>query len=85
MVQLYVRDRVASVTRPVRALAGFRRVSLAPGQTRTVEFTLGPEQLGFYDAAMRWVVEPGPFEVLVGGSSSDGVRASFEVRRPAHP
>jgi len=82
VVQLYVRDAVASVTRPVRALAGFKRVSLDPGETKTVEFTLGPEQLGFYDAAMRWVVEPGRFDVYVGGSSAEGVEATFEVRAP---
>lgn len=82
VVQLYVRDEVASVTRPVRALAGFRRVSLESGEAKTVEFTLGPQQLGFYDAAMRWVVEPGRFDVYVGGSSTQGVQASFEVRAP---
>jgi beta-glucosidase len=80
VVQVYVRDEVASVTRPVRALAGFRRVSLRQGETRTVRFTIGPEQLGLYDAAMRWVVEPGRFTVYVGGSSADGVEASFVVR-----
>jgi beta-glucosidase len=80
VVQLYVHDEVASVTRPVRALAGFRRVSLQPGETRTVQFTLGPEQLGLYDAAMRWVVEPGRFTVYVGGSSAEGVEAAFVVR-----
>jgi len=80
VVQLYVRDEVASVTRPVRALAGFRRVSLAPGESGTVEFTLGPEHLGLYDRAMRWVVEPGRFRVFVGGSSAADAEAAFEVR-----
>ena len=83
VVQLYVRDEVASVTRPVRALAGFRRVTLQPGEQRTVRFTLGPEQLGLYDAKMRWVVEPGRFDVYVGGSSTADSAASFVVR-PAH-
>jgi beta-glucosidase len=80
VAQLYVRDVVASVTRPVRALAGFRRVALKPGETRTVEFRLAPDQLGFYDRVMRFVVEPGTFEVFVGGDPMDGLEASFEVR-----
>ena len=80
VVQLYVRDEVASVTRPVRALAGFRRVSLRPGEASTVEFLLAPKQLGFYDRDMKFVVEPGKFRVFVGGSSVDGLEGEFEVR-----
>jgi len=79
VVQLYVRDVVATVTRPVRELAGFQRVTLRPGEKRTLEFTLGPERLGLYDREMRWVVEPGLFEVRVGTSSEGGLEASFEV------
>ena len=80
VVQLYLRDEVASVTRPVRALAGFRRVTLQPGEKRTVRFTLGPEQLGLYNAALRWVVEPGRFDVYVGGSSTADSSATLVVR-----
>ena len=80
VAQLYVRDQVASVTRPVRALAGFERVSLEPGETRTVHFRLTPERLGFYDRAMRFVVEPGRFTVYAGGNSVGGLEAEFEVR-----
>ena len=80
VAQLYIRDVVTSVTRPVRELAGFRRVALKPGETRTVEFRLAPEQLGFYDRAMRFVVEPGTFQVFAGGSSVGGLETSFEVR-----
>jgi len=80
VVQLYVRDEVASVTRPVRALAALRRVSLRPGEASTVEFLLTAKQLGFYDRDMKFVVEPGKFRVFVGGSSVDGVEGEFEVR-----
>jgi beta-glucosidase len=79
VTQLYVRDEVASVTRPVRQLAGFRRVTLAPGASQRVEFTLTPNQLGFYDQRMRFVVEPGPFQVFVGGSSDAQLEGTFEV------
>ena len=79
-VQLYVRDEVASVTRPVRALAALRRVSLRPGEASTVEFLLTAKQLGFYDRDMKFVVEPGKFRVFVGGSSVDGLEGEFEVQ-----
>ncbi|MGH7547880.1 MAG: glycoside hydrolase family 3 N-terminal domain-containing protein [Gemmatimonadales bacterium] len=85
VVQLYVHDEVASVTRPVRSLAGFQRVSLQPGEARTVEFTLTPQELGFYGQDMKFVVEPGRFRVFVGGSSVDGVDAGFEVRARTGP
>ena len=79
VVQLYVHDEVASVTRPVRALAGFRRVSLKPGEARTVDFQLTPKELGLYNQSMKFVVEPGKFRVFVGGSSVDGLEGEFEV------
>jgi beta-glucosidase len=79
VVQLYVHDEVASVTRPVRALAGFRRVSLKPGEARTVDFQLTSKELGFYNRDMKFVVEPGKFRVFVGGSSVGGLEAEFEV------
>jgi beta-glucosidase len=79
VVQLYVRDVAASVTRPVRELKGFRRVALAPGERKLVEFTLGPGQLGFHDRAMRFVVEPGEFKVWIGPNSAEGLEGSFEV------
>src|SRR5207249_11694698 len=80
VVQLCVHDLVGSVTRPVRALAGFRRVMLQPGEARTVEFTLGAKELGLYNPAMRFVVEPGTFHVYVGGSSVGGLEGEFTVR-----
>jgi beta-glucosidase len=71
VVQLYVRDLVAAVTRPVKQLAGFARLHLAAGQTRRVVFTLDPSQLALFDAAMRFVVEPGAVRIMVGASSDD--------------
>ena len=79
VVQLYVRDLVASVTRPVRELKGFRRVALEPGEQTTVSFTLTREQLGFHGADGRPVSEPGRFHTWIGGSSSAGLRTSFEL------
>jgi beta-glucosidase len=82
VVQLYVRDDVGSVTRPVRELRGFRKVRLEPGQSETVRFTLGTDDLAFYDLDMVRVVEPGTFTVFVGGSSAAADSASFTVEAP---
>ena len=71
VVQLYVRDKVSSVTRPVLELRGFERITLRPGERRTVEFELGPQSFRFWDARMQRVVEPGEFDILVGNSSAD--------------
>jgi beta-glucosidase len=67
VVQLYVSDTEASVPVPIRSLQGFRRISLAPGAKETVEFTLTPKQLSMIDQGNRRVVEPGVFEISVGG------------------
>ncbi|MES3020265.1 MAG: glycoside hydrolase family 3 N-terminal domain-containing protein [Pseudomonadota bacterium] len=69
VVQLYVRDDVSSVTRPVLSLKAFERVTLEPGQSRTVSFRIGPDQLSFYNAGMRRVVEPGTFTLFSGPDS----------------
>ena len=79
VVQLYLRDVVSSVTRPVKELKGFSRVALKPGETKTVSFTLGREALGFWKTARDFIVEPGRFDVTVGGSSTAGLTASFEL------
>jgi beta-glucosidase len=79
VVQLYLRDMVASVSRPVKELKGFQRVTLQPGETRRVEFLLGAEQLGFWNRQMRFVVEPGEFKVMIGSNSEDVIETSFEV------
>jgi beta-glucosidase len=79
VVQLYIRDEVSSVTRPVLELKGFRRVTLAPGESRTVSFDVGPEQLRFYNADMVRVVEPGDFTLFAGPSSAELKKASLTV------
>ena len=79
VVQLYIRDVVATMTRPVKELKGFQRVSLQPGEKRRVEFVLGPEHLGFWNREMRYVVEPGEFQVMVGTNSVDVLEAKFNV------
>jgi beta-glucosidase len=79
VVQLYLRDEVSSVTRPVRELRGFRRVRLEPGQRTRVTFTLTRPDLEMLDAELRAVVEPGWFRVYVGGSSEAELQARFEV------
>jgi beta-glucosidase len=71
VVQLYIRDRVSSATRPVKELKGFKKVALEPGQTKTITLEVTPESLAFYDVNMRYGVEPGEFELLVGCSSRD--------------
>jgi Fibronectin type III-like domain len=81
VVQLYIRDVAASVTRPVKELKGFRRVALQPGQKRTVRFALRQEILAFYNREMKLIVEPGEFRVMIGNSSADPheLVASLEV------
>jgi beta-glucosidase len=79
VVQLYIRDVASSVTRPVRELKGFERVRLRPGEKRRVTFQIGPEQLGFYNRELRFVVEPGEFKVFAGTNSQEGLEASFNV------
>ena len=71
VVQLYIRDVVSSVTRPVKELKGFERVSLAPGERRTVAFDVTPDRLAFYDIDMVFRVEPGEFRLMIGSSSRD--------------
>ncbi len=80
VVQLYIQDLYASITRPVQDLKGFKRVHLAPGETKTVLFTLDTSQFGFYDANMDFVVEPGTIRIMVGTSSNDlPLQADIEV------
>ena len=83
VVQLYIRDVAASVTRPVKELKGFQRVTLRAGEKRRLEFTLTAEHLGFYNRDLRFVVEPGEFKVMVGNSSADPheLEASFQVQK----
>jgi beta-glucosidase len=81
VAQLYIRDVLASVARPVMELKGFVRVSLAPGQSTKVTFRLGPDELRILDRDMHWIVEPGAFRVMVGSSSKDvRLRGELVVR-----
>lgn len=82
VVQLYIRDVSASVTRPVKELKGFQRITLQPGEKKRVEFKLTSSHLGFYNREMRFVVEPGEFRVMVGPNSQDLIEAKFEVEKP---
>lgn len=80
VVQLYIRDVYASVTQPVKKLQGFERVALQPGEKRRVTFKLGPENLGFYNRELKFVVEPGAFKVFVGTDSASGLEVDLMVR-----
>lgn len=82
VVQMYIRDCVSSVTRPVRELKGFQKVWLEPGEKKTVTLEISPEALAFYDVDMNYVVEPGVFEIMIGNSSreSDFQKVVLTVR-----
>ncbi len=79
VVQLYIRDKMASVTRPVKELKGFQKIALKPGQTQTVAFKITRNSLSFYNNELQWVCEPGEFEIMVGGNSRDVLRQTFVV------
>ena len=79
VVQLYVHDLAATVARPVKELRGFERVTLRPGETRTVRFALTADDLRFHDARMQFVAEPGAFQAIVGTSSVGGLEAEFDL------
>jgi hypothetical protein len=81
VVQLYIRAEVSKATRPVMELKGFRRVSLKPGEKRTVTFDLGPEHLAYHGPDLKRVVEPGKFQVMVGGSSAAVKTVGLEVAK----
>lgn len=79
VVQLYIRDLVGTVTRPVKELKGFQKVMLKAGETRTITFTITSEELSFYNNELNWVTEPGKFHVFVGSNSRDVKQAEFEL------
>jgi len=79
IVQLYIRDLVSSVTRPVMELKDFKRITLAPGESKTVNFTITPDKLSFLDLNMNRVVEPGEFDIMVGTSSVKYQKVKLEV------
>lgn len=80
IVQLYIRDMVGSVSRPVKELKGFERISLKKGESRTVSFDITAEQLKFYNSELNWVCEPGDFEVMIGGNSRDVKTKAFSLK-----
>ena len=80
VVQLYIRDRVGSVTRPVQELKGFDKIMLEPGESKTVEFMLTEKELGFYNNQGDYVVEAGDFDVMVGGNSAETLKSSFKLK-----
>jgi beta-glucosidase len=79
VVQLYLHDPVASISQPVRRLRGFERLTLDPGTSRTVTFTLDKSDFGFYDNQGKFVVEPGRIDLYAGNSSSATLTRSFTV------
>jgi beta-glucosidase len=81
IVQMYIRDDVGSVTRPVKELKGFARISLSPGETKNVQFAITPDKLSFLNEDMQRVVEPGTFTIMVGPSSRRDklLTAKFEI------
>jgi beta-glucosidase len=80
IVQLYIHDRVATITRPIQELKDFSRITLHAGEKQTVEFILPPEKLAFYNEQMKRVVEPGEFDIMVGGSSADCLSVVYTVK-----
>jgi beta-glucosidase len=78
VVQLYLHDLVASVTRPIMELKDFQKVILRPGESRTINFTIDQEKLSFYNQEMLWGVEPGEFELMIGNASDNiSLRSKF--------
>ena len=81
IIQLYINDEIATLTRPVKELKGFNKISLGPAETKTVEFMLKPEDLAFYNRIMNFVSEPGRFKVMIGASSEDiRLNGEFELK-----
>ena len=85
IVQLYVKDRFASMTRPVMEMAGFKRVALAPNEKKTISFQLEPSQLAFLDRDMKWKVEAGDMDIMIGASSNDiRLQDSFQITKDSY-
>ncbi len=80
VVQLYIRDLVGSITRPIKELKGFEKIMIKTGETKTVNFTINSETLQFYTANKKWEVEPGDFDIWIGGDSNAVLKSSFTVK-----
>ncbi|HEX4424762.1 MAG TPA: beta-glucosidase BglX [Terriglobales bacterium] len=79
VVQFYVHDRVAPTSRPVRELKGFSRITLSPGEHKTVEFSVDAKDLGSYDPSMNWIVPPGAYDVWIAPNAIEGVQGEFQI------
>ncbi len=79
VTQLYIHDRTASVARPVKELKGFKKYRLAPDESKTITFELGPKELGFYNNNGKFIVEKGDFDVMVGSNSQSGLKGEFTL------
>ena len=80
IVQLYIRDKVGSIVRPVKELKDFIKIHLNTGESKTVTFSIDKEKLSFYNEQLEWVAEPGEFDVMIGASSADiRLKDSFEL------
>ena len=83
IVQLYIRDVEGSISRPVKELKGFKRIHLKSGESQTVNFQITPELLKFFDYNLKYVIEPGDFEIMIGPNSRDVKRSALKVYIPA--
>lgn len=80
VVQLYIRDKVGSITRPVKELKGFEKITLRPGESKVVRFTITDKDLAFYNSALKFAAESGEFDVMVGGNSQETLKATFTLQ-----
>ena len=81
VVQLYINDLISSTSKPVKELKGYKRVTLEPGETKTVKLWLTPDDLSLFDRDMNFIVEPGIFEIMIGSSSADiRLKGEYEVK-----
>ncbi len=80
VVQLYLRDKVGSVVRPIIELKDFQKIKLNAGETKVVKFIIDKEKVSFYNAALQWIAEPGDFDLMIGSSSADiRLKTTFEL------
>jgi beta-glucosidase len=79
-VQLYIRDMVGSIVRPVKELKGFHQITLAPGESKKVSFPISVNDLRFYNSDLKYVYEPGDFKVFIGTNSRDVKEADFKLQ-----
>ena len=80
IVQLYLRDKVGSIVRPMKELKDFQKINLKAGETRTIKFIINKEKLSFFNQQLQWVAEPGDFELMIGASSKDiRLKDNFEL------